>query len=232
MRVPCRLHPPVGFMAQPTNHSQLDFKAQTKKPSWWFCGPNHQTAAAGFEAQTGKSKQVVLRSNHKNRSRRFWGKSGRDHGFEAKPRNTRFLSSCARCEPNTTLSDLSIVRPLSTRPVLDHPWSSQPSLLLLPQSSSLLAMPHLSPTHHETCKRVSPHETYSRVESRKFPGFKFKPRQANYSSQIKPRTTWFLNLPLNEYIDNTKAQSLNFVSKTTWSTTRRSKVKEKLKKII
>jgi hypothetical protein len=27
-------------------------------------------------------------------------------------------------------------------------------------------------------------------------------------------TTWFLNLPLDEYIDNTKAQSLNFESKT------------------
>jgi hypothetical protein len=27
-------------------------------------------------------------------------------------------------------------------------------------------------------------------------------------------TTWFLNLPLDEYIDNQKAQSLNFESKT------------------
>jgi hypothetical protein len=27
-------------------------------------------------------------------------------------------------------------------------------------------------------------------------------------------TTWFLNLPLDEYIDNTKAQSFNFESKT------------------
>jgi hypothetical protein len=26
--------------------------------------------------------------------------------------------------------------------------------------------------------------------------------------------TWFLNLPFDEYIDNTKAQSLNFESKT------------------
>jgi hypothetical protein len=44
--------------------------------------------------------------------------------------------------------------------------------------------------------------------------------------------TWFLNLPLDEYIDNTNAQSLNFKSKTTWSTTRRPKAKEKLKKVI
>jgi hypothetical protein len=27
-------------------------------------------------------------------------------------------------------------------------------------------------------------------------------------------TTWFLNLPFDEYIDNTKAQNLNFESKT------------------
>jgi hypothetical protein len=29
-----RLHPPVGFVAQPTNRSPLGFEAETKKPSW------------------------------------------------------------------------------------------------------------------------------------------------------------------------------------------------------
>jgi hypothetical protein len=47
-------------------------------------------------------------------------------------------------------------------------------------------MLHLSSTHHEISKHVSSHETDSRVEPPKFPGFKFKPRQVNYSSQIKP----------------------------------------------
>jgi hypothetical protein len=51
----------------------------------------------------------------------------------------------------------------------------------------LPAMPHLSPTHHETSKCVSPHKIDSRVEPPKFPGFKFKPRHINYSSPIKPR---------------------------------------------
>jgi hypothetical protein len=32
MRTPRRLHPPIGFVAQPTNHSLLGFEAQTKKP--------------------------------------------------------------------------------------------------------------------------------------------------------------------------------------------------------
>jgi hypothetical protein len=35
------------------------------------------------------------------------------------------------------------------------------------------------------------------------------------TNQTMVLTTWFLNLPLDEYIDNTKAQSLNFELKTT-----------------
>jgi hypothetical protein len=31
---PTLSHPPVGFVAQPTNRSYLGFEAQTKKPSW------------------------------------------------------------------------------------------------------------------------------------------------------------------------------------------------------
>jgi hypothetical protein len=40
-------------------------------------------------------------------------------------------------------------------------------------------------------------ETDSRLEPPKFLRFKFKPRQVNYSSQIKPRTTWFLSFVFN-----------------------------------
>jgi hypothetical protein len=110
-----------------------------------------------------------------------------DLGFEAKQKNSRSSSHCARCRPHTVSPDLSIIRPPSTRPVLDHPQSSALSLLLLLQSLLLLSMPHLSPTHHETITRISPHKTDSRVEPPKFSEFKFKPRQVNYSSQIKSR---------------------------------------------
>jgi hypothetical protein len=41
----------------------------------------------------------------------------------------------------------------------DHPRFSAPGLLLLPRSSSLRAMPHLPPAHHETSKRDSLNET-------------------------------------------------------------------------
>jgi hypothetical protein len=116
-----------------------------------------------------------------------------DLNFEAEPRNMRSSSPYARHRPHTAPPNLSIIRSPSTRPVLNHARSSAPCLLLLPRSSSLPAMPHLSPTHHETSKRVSPHETGSRVELPKFSRFKFKLRQVNYSSQIKSMTTWFLS---------------------------------------
>jgi hypothetical protein len=45
-------------------------------------------------------------------------------------------------------------------------------------------------------------------------------------NQTKVLITWFLNLPLNESIDNTKAQSLNFESKTQCSTARSPKAKK------
>jgi hypothetical protein len=164
MIVPRRLHPPMGFMTQPTNHKPLSFEAQNKKPVRWFCGLNHQTVAAGFEAQTGKPA---------------------DLGFEAEQKNSRSSSLYAPYRPHKVSPNLSIVRSPSTRPVLDHPQSSAPSLLLLPWSSSLPAMLHLSPIHHETSKHASPHDIYNRLEPKKIPEFKFKPRQINYSSQLK-----------------------------------------------
>jgi hypothetical protein len=48
-------------------------------------------------------------------------------------------------------------------------------------------MPHLPPAHHETSKRDSPNETKVKEKQNKTkqncPGFKFKPRQVNDSSQ-------------------------------------------------
>jgi hypothetical protein len=38
------------FCGATTNHSLLHFESQTKKPSWWFWGPNHQTIAVSLEA--------------------------------------------------------------------------------------------------------------------------------------------------------------------------------------
>jgi hypothetical protein len=51
---------------KPTNLLPHGFESHIKKPSLWFYGPNHQIAAASFEALTGKPT---------------------DLGFEAQPRN-------------------------------------------------------------------------------------------------------------------------------------------------
>jgi hypothetical protein len=76
-------------------------------------------------------------------------------GFKAQPRNLRSSSPHARCRPHTAPPGLSIAWPPNTQP--------SPVLytrfLLLPQSSSLHAMPHLPPAHHETSKRDSPNKT-------------------------------------------------------------------------
>jgi hypothetical protein len=151
--------------------------------------PKTRNRRGDFVGQITKPQLSVLRPKPGNSSEWFWGQTTRtvapgfeakprenvDLDFEAKPRNPQSLSPCARCRPHTTSPDLSIVRPSSTWLVLDHPRSSAPSLLLLPQSLSLPAVPPLLPTHHETSKRVSPDETDSRVEPSNFPGFKLKP---------------------------------------------------------
>jgi hypothetical protein len=107
------------FVGQITKPPLPVLRIKPGNPSEWFLGQTTRTVATSFEA---KPRKIV------------------DLGFEAKPRNPRSSSPCARCRLHTTSSDLSIVRSLSTRPVLDHPWYSAPSFLLLPRFSSLPAM--------------------------------------------------------------------------------------------
>jgi hypothetical protein len=165
------LHLLIGFEVQITNFLPLGFEAQTKKSSWWFCGSNHQTAATNFKAQTGKPA---------------------DLGFEAQPRNPRSSSPCAQCKLHTVSLNLPIIWPQSTRPVLDHPRSSAPGLLLLPWSSSLLTISHVSPTHHETSKYDSPHEQIE-TEPPKHLEFEFKQWHIIDSSQSNQGTDHFLS---------------------------------------
>jgi hypothetical protein len=50
-------------------------------------------------------------------------------------------------------------------------------------------MSHLPPAHHKTSKRVSPKETkIKRKIKQNYPGFEFKPRQVNDSSQSNQET--------------------------------------------
>jgi hypothetical protein len=160
-RLASRRSKPLDLDTCPAPTSLCRFCGATDKPRpGWFWGTNQETVA------------VILRQKSLDRSCHFWGtnQETRATGFDAKPRETvdlgfeahlrnpLSLSPCARCWPHTASPDLPIGRPPSTRPVLDHPRSSTPGLLLLPRSSSLPAMSHLSPTHHETSKHDSPHE--------------------------------------------------------------------------
>jgi hypothetical protein len=91
----------------------------TKSPnrSYWFWGPNRETVAE------------ILRPKH-------WQTV--DLGFEAKPRNLHSSSPHARCRPQTTSPDISIVRPLSTRPV----WSFPVLCTKSPTSATILITAH------------------------------------------------------------------------------------------
>jgi hypothetical protein len=217
-RVPRHLCPPIGFEGQPINHNLHGFEDQTKKPSWWFCGPNHQTVAIGFEAQIGKP------------SHRFWGQSTdklstlvlRPNQETCTPRLLMHGADHRQHHPTSRLSGHYVPD------LCDHSRSSAPSLLLLPRSSSLPTMLHLSPAHYETSKRDSPHETKVHVRLLKCHRFEFKPWHVNDSSHIKPRY-WAPSFSISPWWVHwqQKAQSLKFESKTPWSTTRRPKSQRK-----
>jgi hypothetical protein len=87
MRVP-RWTPSIGFVAQPTNQSLLDFKPQTKN------------RCSDFESQINKPELPVLRSKPGNPpSPWFWSwikKPTAD--FEAKPRETVATNFDAKLE--------------------------------------------------------------------------------------------------------------------------------------
>jgi hypothetical protein len=211
---------------------QLDLKAcpTPSSSSPRLCGITDKLWPAWFWGPNQKTVVVILRLKSPNRSCRFRGpmqkpeatgfeaKPGEtvDLSFEAKPWNSYSSSRYGRCRLHIASTDLSIVRPPSTRPLLDHPQSSAPDLLLLSRSSSLPAMSHLSPTHHKTSKHDSSHKIdNSRVEPPKPPGFKFKSWQANYSSQSNHGTDHLVSQSPPWWVHwQQKAQSLNFKSKT------------------
>jgi hypothetical protein len=155
-----------NFVGQITKPQLPVLQPKPENQSEWFWVQTTRTVATGFEAKSGET--IAL-------------------GFEAKPRNPCFSSHCARCRPHIVSPDISIVQPPSTWPMLGHLQSSAPSVLLLPRSSSLPTMSHLSPTHHKTSKHDSPHEHIG-VKQLKYPGFEFKPWQVNDSSQSNQGT--------------------------------------------
>jgi hypothetical protein len=70
-------------------------------------------------------------------------------------------------------------------------------------------MPHLPPAYHETSKHDSPNETkIKEKENETVPDSNSNlAKSMTHHNQTKELTTWFLNLPLDESIDN---KSTNF----------------------
>jgi hypothetical protein len=68
----------------------------------------------------------------------------------------------------------------------------------------LRAMPHLPLAHHETSKHDSPNETkIKEKQNENVPDSNSNiTKSMTHHNQIKELTTWFLNLPLDESIDN------------------------------
>jgi hypothetical protein len=124
-------------------------------------------------------------------------------GFKVQPRNPRSSSPRARCRPHTAPPDLSIARPPSTRPVRPSPVlytrSPTPAVILI---AACHAAP--APTHHETRKHDSPNETKVKEKQNKtVPELNSTlAKSMTRHNQTKELTTWFLNLHLDESIDN------------------------------
>jgi hypothetical protein len=173
----------AGFVAKPLETVTVGFEA---KPP--------ETVTTGFEAKPVKTVRVVLRPNHSQTiAINFEAKPMRNHpsgfmvkplktvdlGFKAQPGNPHSPSPRVRCRPHMAPPDQC-----------DHPQSSAPGHLLLRWYSSLHAMPHLPPAHHKTSKHDSLNKT------------KVAAKSMTHHNQTKEWTTWFLNLPLDESIDN------------------------------
>jgi hypothetical protein len=65
-------------------------------------------------------------------------------------------------------------------------------------------MPYLPPAHHETSKHDSPNEIKIKEKQNKtIPDSNLNlVKSMTHHNQTKKLTTWFLNLPLDESIDN------------------------------
>jgi hypothetical protein len=163
------------FVGQITKPQLPILRPKLGNPSEWFSSKTARTVATCFEV---KLEEII------------------DLDFKAKPRNMRSSSPYTWCRPHRVLSDLSIVQPPSTQPVLNYPQSSAPSLLLMPRSSSLPTMSYMLPTHHETSTRVSPHEKDSRVGPPKFPRFKIQTKASHLlvTNQTMILTILFLRM--------------------------------------
>jgi hypothetical protein len=166
-----------------------------------------KTVAAGFEAKPVKTIAIGFEVQTDEKPFQwFWGQT------TDKPSTLVLKLNQETRTPSLHIpgADLTWRHLISQPPgrrvpdLCDHPRSSTPGLLLLPWSSSLHVMPHLPPAHYETSKRDSPNETKVKERQNKtVPDSNSNlAKSMTHHNQTKELTTWFLNLPLDESIDN------------------------------
>jgi hypothetical protein len=107
---------------------------------------------------------------------------------------------------------------------IEYPTCAWPSPVLCTRSPTPATV--RSNAHHKKRKRDSPNETKIKIKQLKCPGFKFKSRQVNDSSQSNQGTDHLIYQSPPWWVHwQQKAQCLKFESKTPWSATTRQKAK-------
>jgi hypothetical protein len=173
----------LNTCSTPTSLRRFCGATDKLKPTW-FWGPNQETVA------------VILRPKSPNQSCRFEPQTG-------KPSTTLILRLNQETHApslHVPAADRTRRHPTSRLPghrvfdLCDRLRSSAPDLLLLPWSSSLDAMPHLPPAHHEISKRDSPNETKIKEKQNKtIPDLNSNfTKSMTHHNQTKELITWFL----------------------------------------
>jgi hypothetical protein len=94
-------------------------------------------------------------------------------------------------------------------------------------------MPHLPLAHHETSKRDSPSETKIKEKQTIVPDSNSNiAKSMTHHNQTKELTTWFLNFPLDESIDNKRHKVWISNPRPHEAQLQDPKANEKLKKVI
>jgi hypothetical protein len=197
----------AGFEAKPRETIATSFEAKLEKTATTgfeakpletiaagFDIKPLETVATGFEAKPVKTVRVVLRPNHSQTV---------DLNFEAQLRNSRSSSPRARCKPHTAPPDFSTARTPNTWPVRPSPVlctrSPTPAMVLIAARHAALA----------TCTSWDKQTWFS-----KWNKGKRKTKQTildlnsnlvismTHHNQTNELTTWFLNLPFDESINN------------------------------
>jgi hypothetical protein len=155
----------VGFDAKPLETVATGFKAKLL-----------ETVATGFDVKPVKTVRVVLRLNHSQTI---------DLGFEAQLRNLCSSSPHARCRPHTASPDCPAIE-YPTCATISGPLHQVSYSCHGPRCCTSCRTCHLHTMRQATV--ILQRNKDKRKTKQNYPGFEFKPRQVNDSSQSNQET--------------------------------------------